>query len=324
MKKYSSDARACCMVAYMRLRSLRKAAHTTGISKSTIQRWAQGSPLVTTRRAAKKATTESIQTIIKVLEDNPFLSPKAVTHLIAQKIKLQLSSSCVRFWMKKMKITRKKARRFNNKDSLPLQRSQFAKDFTSVIDPERVVSIDESSFYFDMKPSYGYCASWKRLKIPALPGGRTRWSLLMAVTNDRVVGWKLKKGSFKSPDFVDFISNLDTDKRDVLLLDNASIHKTGPVMDAIVFRGLTPCFLPPYTPEFQPIEHCFSVLKARYRMLPPAADLPCGNDVAVRVRHSMLHLRPESLTNMFRACWERAGAFASFEIIRAPGSGRRV
>ena len=120
------------------------------------------------------------------------------------------------------------------------------------------------------------------------------------------------------------ISNLDTDKRDVLLLDNASIHKTGPVMDAIVFRGLTPCFLPPYTPEFQPIEHCFSVLKARYRMLPPAADLPCGNDVAVRVRHSMLHLRPESLTNMFRACWERAGAFASFEIIRAPGSGSRV
>jgi len=30
-------------------------------------------------------------------------------------------------------------------------------------------------------------------------------------------------------------------------------------------RGFAPLFLPPYTPQWQPIEHCFSVLKTMYR-----------------------------------------------------------
>ena len=37
----------------------------------------------------------------------------------------------------------------------------------NLIDPERIVSIDESSFYFDMIPSRGYCHRSSRLSIPA-------------------------------------------------------------------------------------------------------------------------------------------------------------
>ena len=95
-----------------------------------------------------------------------------------------------------------------------------------------------------------------------------RCSLLMAVTNDQVVGWRLVPGSINSIIFADFMSSLDTKERDVILLDNASIHKTHSVLDTMISRGLTPCFLPPYTPEFQPIEHCFSVIKNAFRRLP--------------------------------------------------------
>jgi hypothetical protein len=152
------------------------------------------------------------------------------------------------------------------------KRLAFAVDYSAVYDPARVVSIDESSFYFDMKPAHGYCHRSRRLRVPSRPGGRTRWSLLMAVSNERVVGWRLEKGSINGAIFADFMSTLDTDDRDVVLMDNASIHKTSLVMDTIIGRGLTPCFLPPYTPDFQPIEHCFSVLKNR-RLPATAADV---------------------------------------------------
>ena len=184
-------------------------------------------------------------------------------------MKLQCSSSSVRFWMRKQSITRKKAGRMVRTNEVDAKRLIFAEKYSAVYDPDRVVSVDEYSFYFDMKPSYGYCHRSKRLNVPSRPGGRTRWSLLMAVTNTSVVGWMLVKGSINSAIFSRFMGNLNTDQRDVVLLDNASIHKTHVAMDAMLCRGLTPCFFPPYTPEFQPIEHAFSILKNSYRRIDP-------------------------------------------------------
>ena len=106
------------------------------------------------------------------------------------------------------------------------------------------------------------------------------------------------------------MSSLDTKERDVILLDNASIHKTHSVLDTMISRGLTPCFLPPYTPEFQPIEHCFSVIKNAFRRLPvtQSADgaLIRLADMTERVETSIRSLTPKSLHNQFAACWRRA------------------
>jgi transposase len=133
----------------------------------------------------------------------------------------------------------------------------------------------------------------------------------MAVSNERVVKWSLTKGSVNSALFLEFVETLVTDQRDVLLMDNASIHKTAAVIDAIVERGLTPCFLPPYTPEFQPIEHCFFLLKNVYRRLQSVsseADPETDETVRNRLERSMHALTPQNLAAAFGACWRRAGA----------------
>ena len=105
------------------------------------------------------------------------------------------------------------------------------------------------------------------------------------------------------------MSTLNTDARDVVLMDNASIHKTTLVMDTIIGRGMTPCFLPPYTPDFQPIEHCFSVLKNTFRRLPSAAPdvVPSStDDVVRRLEESLPALTTSSLAAVFDVCWRRA------------------
>ena len=299
--------------AYLNLKSLRKTASLLGISKSTIQRWVTSSPILREKALGRKITAEAGQHIADIVASNPYLTPAAIRDRIHADLKLSCSTSAVRFWMRRQFLSRKKASRHVCTHEVESKRHAFAKDYSAVYDPHRVVSVDESSFYFDMKPSHGYCHRSKRLNVPSKPGGRTRWSLLMAVTNARVVGWKLVKGSINSAIFSKFMASLETDQRDVVLLDNASIHKTNTAMDVMIERGLTPCFLPPYTPEFQPIEHAFSVLKNAFRRYPLYHDLgmllpPSAMEQSVvrRLHECIPFIKSSVLQNQFDICWRRA------------------
>lgn len=56
---------------------------------------------------------------------------------------------------------------------------------------------------------------------------------------------------------------------DIVLMDNLSCHKTDAVRLAIEAVGACVLFLPPYSPDFSPIEQAFSKLKAGLRRLRP-------------------------------------------------------
>jgi len=52
---------------------------------------------------------------------------------------------------------------------------------------------------------------------------------------------------------------------DVVIMDNLAAHKSTPVRDAIEAVGARLLFLPPYSPDLNPIENAFSKLKALLR-----------------------------------------------------------
>lgn len=52
---------------------------------------------------------------------------------------------------------------------------------------------------------------------------------------------------------------------DVVIMDNLSVHKVKGVREAVEVAGATVMYLPPYSPEFNPIEQAFSKLKALLR-----------------------------------------------------------
>ena len=49
---------------------------------------------------------------------------------------------------------------------------------------------------------------------------------------------------------------------DIVIMDNLSVHKSAAVRQAIEAAGAELRFLPPYSPDFNPIEMAFSKLKA--------------------------------------------------------------
>ena len=60
------------------------------------------------------------------------------------------------------------------------------------------------------------------------------------------------------------LKSLYQDKKLVLILDNAKIHKTQEVKETLIGTGFKVLFLLPYTPQFNPIELTFNVIKRRF------------------------------------------------------------
>lgn len=52
---------------------------------------------------------------------------------------------------------------------------------------------------------------------------------------------------------------------DVLVLDNLAVHKIGGLREWLAERGVAVLFLPPYSPDFSPIEQAWSKLKTALR-----------------------------------------------------------
>ncbi len=159
------------------------------------------------------------------------------------------------------------------------------------------ISIDESSFHTAMVPNWGYSPRGRRLHASFhTRGGRHRISLLLAVSSERVVGHEIVEGSFTSAIFARFLERLDAPQGSRILMDNAAIHKTRLVRDACGARGFHALFLPPYTPHWQPVEHCFSVMKNAFRRTGPSVSM------TERIATSIDRLTPVTLSNVFRKC----------------------
>ncbi|KAG2224060.1 hypothetical protein INT45_004941 [Circinella minor] len=69
-----------------------------------------------------------------------------------------------------------------------------------------------------------------------------------------------------------------------IVMDNATIHKTSEVLQAICNNGHISPFLPPYSPFLHPIEECWAKIKAK-----KAAKTVSAKDCKGYIRHSQRH-----------------------------------
>lgn len=99
----------------------------------------------------------------------------------------------------------------------------------------------------------------------------SRYSLLPALSTSGVIYARLVEGSFTTEHFRSFIEGLldrmdqTMDVGSYVIMDNARIHKDESIRNLIEGRGYHIMFLPPYSPDFNPIELAFSAIKAYVR-----------------------------------------------------------
>ena len=67
---------------------------------------------------------------------------------------------------------------------------------------------------------------------------------------------------------------------DIVIMDNLAAHKVAGVREAIEARGAELRYLPPYSPDLNPIEQAFAKLKALCARPPSAPSTACGTPSA--------------------------------------------
>jgi transposase len=136
------------------------------------------------------------------------------------------------------------------------------------LEPERLVFIDETGTTTKMTRLRGRCLKGQRLRAKA-PFGHWKTQTFVAglrchgLTAPFVVDQPMNRRIFQTYVETQLVPTLE--KGDVVIMDNLSSHKGSKVEDAIRARGAWILFLPPYSPDLNPIEMAFAKLKAHLR-----------------------------------------------------------
>jgi transposase len=137
-----------------------------------------------------------------------------------------------------------------------------------MLEPARLVFIDETAATTKMVRLRGRCARGTRLNGHAPHGHWKTITFVAGLRNDGMVAPFVVDGPMNGPTFVTYVEQClapTLDRRDVVIMDNLAAHKVAGVRDAIEAVGATLRYLPPYSPDFNPIEQSFSKLKADLR-----------------------------------------------------------
>ena len=98
----------------------------------------------------------------------------------------------------------------------------------------------------------------------------------------------------------------------VLVMDNVSFHHNGRIADLVEQRGCRLFYLPAYSPDLNPIEKGFSVLKAKLRRY---GSLTGGEDDGEQIQiYTSLVFTPELMRSLFRGCGQRWASYATSSV----------
>jgi transposase len=135
-------------------------------------------------------------------------------------------------------------------------------------DPDRLVFIDETWATTNMTRRYGRAARGLRLLAPVPHGHWKITTLVAGLRSSGITAPCVFDGAINGERFCAYVEQMlapTLRAGDVVLLDNLSSHKAAGVLEAVTAQGAQLVFLPPYSPDLNPIEQAFAKFKAALR-----------------------------------------------------------
>jgi transposase len=142
------------------------------------------------------------------------------------------------------------------------------KDAQSTLNAEKLVFIDETWASTNMARRYGRCPKGQRLVCPIPCGHWKTTTFVAALRADGLTAPMVIDGAMTGDLFVAYVEQIlvpTLRAGDVVVMDNLICHKRVGVTRAIEGAGCTVQYLPPYSPDLNPIELAFSKLKGLLR-----------------------------------------------------------
>lgn len=158
------------------------------------------------------------------------------------------------------------------RDDVAVARANFF-DQQHSMDATRLIFIDESGCHPGIGPRRGWAPKGVPLIGPEQSYARKRHiSIIGAISLQGALAYATTRGGVGSRDFRNFVQKRLLPKLrpgDIVCLDNLNAHKNKTVRKLIEGVGATLLFLPPYSPDLNPIEAAWAKLKHLVRKRAP-------------------------------------------------------
>jgi transposase len=138
----------------------------------------------------------------------------------------------------------------------------------AVVEPERLVFVDECGTHTSLAPTYGYAPEGERLRL-SVPRRRGKSTTLLASMSLGGMGASLAvEGATTAVVFEAYVEKVlapSLEEGRIVVMDNLGAHRPKRVRELIERRGCELLYLPSYSPDYNPIEEAFAKIKGLLR-----------------------------------------------------------
>ena len=216
----------------------------------------------------KKINYKIIKEYIKKF---PFSNIQEIKTFIFNNLNITVGNNTITKLFKILHLTRKKVKYHIIKDlaylkELEVKRIEFI-DKIKKLFFNKIIFIDESGFNVSANDK-GLSVKGEKINLPKKILKCNNLSLIMAITKDEILNYDIYESSINKKSFYDFINKIINNLKDsnyTFVFDNASFHKNKEVLNLITNSNNNYLFTPPYSPNLNPIENTFGIIKSIYR-----------------------------------------------------------
>jgi transposase len=170
------------------------------------------------------------------------------------------------------------------------------------MDHRRFVFLDESAVNTAMTPTHGRAPRGERVRDSAPRNYGEQTSIVGALSLGRgLLATMTLTGAVGTPAFDAYLASVLCPRLrqgDVVVLDNLNVHKASQVEQVAEGRGARVLWLPPYSPDFSPIEQCWSKIKTALR----AAKARTREELEKALADAIKLITKSDIRGWFRQC----------------------
>lgn len=175
------------------------------------------------------------------------------------------------------------------------------------IDVERIVAVDETATTIALTRRYARAPRHERApgRVPKNYGTAT--TVVASLTQEGFGPAVSLNGALTTNAFRVYVRDFlvpSLRPGQIVLLDNLAAHKAADITQLIRDRGCEVLFIPPYSPDFNPIELAFAKFKARLRRLAPRTQPDLDQALATAIDC----IPPPEAHNFINHCGFRSAA----------------
>jgi transposase len=207
---------------------------------------------------------KELDSFVKFLEENQDITINKLIEKFGN-----MHKNTVYNYLKKLGIHIKKTFLYQERDEE--KRKEF-REKVGKIKEENLIFIDETGIDDNEFYKYGWAKKGKRLFSNKPAYKNKRVSIIGALNQGKVLAPCVFEGHCNSELFEAYVENILVPilkPGQTIILDNASFHKSKRIKKLIEYTGCTVLFLPPYSPDLNPIEHFWFAIKHSVRKVLP-------------------------------------------------------